>query len=172
VSRAPAPAAALLLLATASGCGHPRSTYAPRYPAEHELVLSYDGGYELLAEGRVVAKGYDFDGLSDFVSCVPRARIHAESAEARGASVVPLSVAGVALAVGGIGGLSGLGFWESDRKAAGALLLGGLAMQVVGLVLVGLGAQAKVSANGHAVDAMNEYNDAVGSKGERCPPPR
>ncbi|MBV8201017.1 MAG: hypothetical protein JOZ15_10390 [Acidobacteria bacterium] len=41
-------------------------------------------------------------------------------------------------------------------------------MQLLGLALVGGGAQAKVDANGHAVDAMNYYNDAVGALGATC----
>jgi hypothetical protein len=44
-------------------------------------------------------------------------------------------------------------------------------MQLLGLLLVGGGAQAKVNANGHAVDAVNHYNDAVGSRGGSCAPP-
>ena len=53
---------------------------------------------------------------------------------------------------------------------------GGLALATVGAVLSGLGQRMRNSANGHAIDAMNFYNDAVGSLGATCddlryPPP-
>lgn len=161
---------ALLLSAASGGCTHAPSIYRPRYAAEHELTLSYDQGYILSAGGRAVARGYSYEGLSDFVGCVPAAGAHARAAEGWGSSAVPLQVAGSVLAVGGIGGLAGIGYIGHDKDMARGLLLGGLGVQVLGLILVGIGAQAKVSADGHAVDAMNEYNDAAGSRGRRCPP--
>jgi hypothetical protein len=161
--------AAIAALATA-GCSIPPIRYAPQYVAEHELVLGYDDGYYLSAEGRYVAKGYRYDGLEEYVACVPEARRHARAAQANGSAAIPLQVVGATLAVGGLGGLGGLAYVGHDNRTAAALLAGGLGLQLIGLVLVGAGAQSKANANGHAIDAMNHYNDAVGSQGGSCHP--
>ena len=170
MSRALAPAILVLAAAGSTGCTYAPSIHAPRYAAPNELVLTYDEGYVLSAGGRPVAKGYGYEGLSSFVGCVPAARQHAYDAESDGAAAAPLQITGVALSLGGLGGLGGLGYLGSNDKAAAGLLIGGIGMQLVGLILVAAGAQAKVSANGHAVDAMNHYNDAVGSRGGACAP--
>ena len=104
------------------------------------------------------------------MACVPAARAHAYDAESNGAAVAPLQISGLILSVGGLGGLGGLYYLGKDDKAMAGFLLGGLGMQLLGLALVGAGAQARVNANGHAVDAMNYYNDAVGSQGAACAP--
>jgi hypothetical protein len=156
--------------AASTGCTYAPSLHAPRYARARELVLTYDDGYVLSAGGRPVAKGYGFEGLTSFVGCVPAARAHARAAEADGAAVVPLQGVGATVAVGGLGGLGGIAFLGKNGSTAAALLLGGLGVQVLGLALVAAGAQAKVGANGHAVDAMNYYNDAVGSRGRGCGP--
>lgn len=168
--RAALAALAVAALAVGTGCTYAPSVHAPRFARSRELVLTYDDGYVLSAGGRPVAKGYSYEGLSSFVGCVPAARAHAEEAEADGSAAVPLQVTGTILAVGGLGGLAGIHYIDRDGKAAAGLLLGGFGLQVLGLILVGAGAQAKVSANGHAVDAMNYYNDAAGSRGLGCPP--
>lgn len=160
--------AAVVAAVTTAGCAILPTRHAPQYAAADELVLSYQGGYELWAGNSVVAKGYRYDGLSDFVRCVPLARRHAEQAEAVGSIAVPLQILGVTATVGGIGGLTGLAYIGHDNRAAAALLGGGAGLQLIGLLLVAAGAQAKVSANGHAVDAMNYYNDALGSRGGSC----
>jgi hypothetical protein len=153
-----------------TGCTYAPSIHAPRYARARELVLTYDEGYVLSAGGRPVAKGHGFEGLASFVGCVPGARANAEAAEANGAAVVPLQAVGATLGVGGLGGLSGIAFLGKNGSTAAGLLLGGLGVQLLGLVLVAAGAQAKVNANGHAVDAMNYYNDAAGSRGLGCAP--
>ncbi len=156
--------------AAASGCTYAPSIHAPKYVAQHELVLTYDDGYVLSAEGRPVAKGYAYDGLADYVRCVPEAHEHARDAQASGGAAVPLQIAGGVIAFSGLGGLAGLGYIDKNNATAAGLLLGGFGVQILGLILVGVGAQAKVNANGHAVDAMNYYNDAVGSRGNSCQP--
>jgi hypothetical protein len=165
-------AAAALAAATSLGCTFVPSTHAPQHVAHHELVLTYDEGYVLSAEGRTIARGYAYEGLEAYVRCVPQAREHAAVAEAAGSAVVPLQVTGGVLAFSGLGGLAGLGFVDRNGQVAAGLLLGGLGLQLLGLALVAGGAQAKVDANGHAVDAMNYYNDAVGSRGRRSRPTR
>lgn len=163
-------AVSLAVVLAMTGCSIKPTTVVPHYAASDELVLTYDGRYTLSAHGQVVAKGYDYEGLTDYVRCVPEAEQHARKAESVGSSAVPLQTAGIVTSVAGLGGLSGLAFINKDGNTAAGLILGGLAVQAVGLLLVGLGAQSKVSANGHAVDAMNHYIDAVGSHGYRYKP--
>ena len=93
------------------------------------------------------------------------AAAHARAAEQNGAAGGPLQITGLVLSIGGLGGLGGLYYLGKNDAAVAGILLGGFGVQLLGLVLVGIGAQAKVNANGHAVDAMNYYNDAVGSRG-------
>ncbi len=120
------------------------------------------------AGGRIIAKGYDFDGLTarGMRPQSPRSRACGRDAwidrspflhrrngnrrERRRRS-------------------RGLGYLGHDKHTAATLLIGGAALQVLGLIMVGIGAHAKVRANGHAADAMNEYND-TGSRGDRCAP--
>jgi hypothetical protein len=49
-----------------------------------------------------------------------------------------------------------------------ALFTAGIAVEVLGLVLGAVGRSYKTDANGHAVDAVNHYNDSVGSQGGSC----
>jgi hypothetical protein len=51
------------------------------------------------------------------------------------------------------------------------MLAAGLGGAITGVVLAAIGRHEKNVANGHAVDAMNYYNDAVGSLGGTCQKP-
>jgi len=57
---------------------------------------------------------------------------------------------------------------ERDPNSAAAVVGSGLAVGIVGLSLSIVSRVRRVHANGHAVDAVNEYNDAVGRRGQRC----
>lgn len=157
-------------LLTATGCTYAPTLRRPAHVAEHELVLTYEDGYVVSAEGHEIARAYEYKGLSEYVRCVPYARAHADQAERAGAAAVPLQIAGGVTAFAGLGGLSGIAYLGKNDGLAAGLLLGGFALQLVGLALVGGGAKAKVDANGHAIDAMNYYNDQVGSRGRSCSP--
>jgi len=148
-----------LLLWMLTGCAG-TTAYLPRATAPGELTLGYDDGFVMQADGRPVAEGYRWENLEPYVSCVPEAREHASQASSSGTRAVVLSWMGGAFAVGGLGGLSGLAFTERAPQLAASLVLGGLALEVVGLTLAIVGYDSKASANGHAVDAMNFYNDA------------
>ena len=58
-----------------------------------------------------------------------------------------------------------------DSGAQIALVTTGLALEVLGLVSAGIGYGARKKADGNALDAVNFYNDAVGSHDARCQAP-
>ena len=53
-----------------------------------------------------------------------------------------------------------------------ALLIGGLVLEAGAIALGAMSLGAKAQASGHALDAVNYYNDAAGSLGGRCLPSR
>ena len=149
------------------GCGSGLTMVEPRLLAPHELTLRYDNEFQVWSPSGEVASGVRYSGLRDYVGCVPDAARHAAEAESAGDTAVGLTVAGITLGVGGMAGLAGLAYQDKPDVMAG-LLLGGIGVEVLGLVLAAVGRTYKVDANGHAVDAVNYYNDAVGSLGGRC----
>ncbi|WP_159397814.1 hypothetical protein [Sorangium cellulosum] len=165
---APAAATACVLGCALLGCTSGRTLYAPRYVARGELTASYDNGFALWAGGQKVAESYHYDGLEQFVRCVPEAREHAREAARSGRSATTYSTLGAVLGIAGLGGFAGLYFYDKDNGAMAAFLGTGIAVAVTGVVLGGLSRPAKESAHGHALDAMNYYNDAVGSLGATC----
>ncbi len=134
-----------------------------------ELALAYDDGVQIHSGARPVAQGPRYQGLSDFVRCVPDAHRHAQIAQSAGGRASILAPLSVGFAVVGLGGLAGLAFRNRDDGAMGALLLGGVAFEIAAVVLAGSSFSAKSQAQGHALDAVNFYNDAVGNRGETCP---
>ena len=169
-ARARIACAALSALALSSGCAS--SNYAPQVVARGELTLRYDGGFELSAAGKPVARGLRYSGLENYVRCVPEARDQAQRASSSGKTAIAMSVLG---GVFGAGGLIGLGaIADGDHWAP--WLASGLGLATVGLTFSILSWRYKNHANGHAIDAMNFYNDSVGSLGATCddlvyPPP-
>ena len=171
-TRAGAALATLTLLAGGLlGCGTGLTQYSPKLVAQDELWLRYDNHFEIYSGDRRIAEGYRYSGLADFVHCVPEAHRHAEESESDGAMGYGLSIAAGASAIVGLGGLSGLGFYKSNTTTMAALLGGGIGLEVVGLVMAIVSRGYKASANGHAVDALNYYNDALGSQGGSCSRP-
>lgn len=164
----PRHAAAILALAAAhAGCGGV-TRYTPVSAAPSEIVLRDDNGLELLAGGGRVASAHRYQGLARFVGCVPAAAEHARAAERNGTSSMVLTYTGAGFAAAGLAGLGGLAFEDKDETAMIAFFSAGLGAEVVGLVLVAIGRKFKLDAMGHAVDAANFYNDAVGSAGGSC----
>lgn len=161
-------AAALGLLA---GCGSGMTQYTPQLRARGELTLHYDNGFSMTAEGREIASGHSWGGLTEYVKCVPKAKEHAEAAESSGSAAVALSWVGAGIGLGSLGSLAGLSVYDKDPNLAGAILGAGVFAAVTGVVLAAVGRNQKNVANGHAVDAMNYYNDAVGSYGGTCRKP-
>jgi hypothetical protein len=150
------------------GCGSGRTTYFPHVVARGELTLRYDDGFQVYGGNRVVAESYSYEGLTDYVRCVPEAAAHARRAESRGQSAVTLSTLGIVFGLTGMGGLGGLYFQDKDPAIMWGMLGTGVLVAATGVVLGGLSRGAKEDAHGNALDAVNYYNDAVGSLGATC----
>jgi len=165
------PLLGLTALGLLAGCGSGLTKYSPQLRAEGELTLRYDDGFSMHAEGREIASGVTWNGLTEYVKCVPKAREHAESAESNGKGAVALSWIGAGLGLGSLGSLGGLAVYEKDKELAAGILGIGVAAAITGVVLAAVGRNQKNVANGHAVDAMNYYNDEVGSYGGTCRKP-
>ncbi len=161
-------AASLGLLA---GCGHGTSTYAPQLRAFGELTMRYDDGFSMTAEGKEIAQGNTWTGLSEYVKCVPKAREHAEAAESIGTGAVVLSWVGAGIGLASLGSLAAVPGYDSHPDVSNVALAIGLSGAITGVVLAAIGRAQKPNANGHAVDAMNYYNDEVGSRGGTCKKP-
>ena len=164
--------AALCVSLCVSGCA--TTQYTPQVVARGELTVRYEGRFEIYAGGKPVAHGLLWTGLPEFVRCVKQAREEAGHAADDGALAVTLSVLGGTLGGVSLAGLAGALADQRDHAwywVGGAAAVGGL-----GAVFAGLGRLHRNRANGHALDALNQYNDAVGSLGATCddlqyPPP-
>lgn len=162
-----APLALGLVAPLALGCGHGTTRYEPQLVARGELTLRYDDGFELWSANRPVARGTRYEGLPEFVACVPPARAHANAATSAGTQGAAFTGLGIGFGTLTLGGLGGLAF--QDKPKIMAAFIGGAAISAtLGIVFGALARSSKNDANGHAVDAMNYYNDAVGSQGGSC----
>lgn len=167
---------ALSALLFATGCGHGATAYTPQLRARGELVLFYDDGFTMMAGNEEISSGSTWYGLPGYVECVPEAHDHARAAQTAGGAAVALTWIGPILSFGSLSSLGGLYFvdpphGQPDIGLAAGILAGGVAVSLVGLLLAALGKHEKTVANGHALDAMNYYNDAVGSRGGTCDDP-
>lgn len=160
----------LLCCALLGGCGSASSTYRPARVYASELNVQYDDGFLVFAGNRLVSEGPGFAGLSNQVHCVPDARRHAESAESWGTAASLFKGFTFGLAGAGLGGLAGLGFKDKDETLMASLLVAGLVLEAGAIALGAASLGAKAQASGHALDAVNYYNDAVGSLGGSCAP--
>ena len=159
------------LVAPLGGCAE-NTLYVPRVVARGEITLRYRGGFEAWAAGQPVAHGLRWRGLPTYVGCVPAARQDADDAARAGDRALGFSIVGGILGGLGVAGLVGV----VDEANRWAWLGSGLGSAVLGAVFAGAGRLFRNRANGHAVDAINRYNDAVGSLGATCadltyPPP-
>lgn len=156
-----------------TGCGHGVTSYLPQLRAQGELTLRYDDGFSMTADGREIASGNTWSGLTEYVKCVPKAKEHAEAAESSGAAATALSWIGAGIGLASLGSLAAVPDYEKHQDTSNIVLGLGLTAAVTGVVLAAVGRAQKPHANGHAVDAMNYYNDEVGSRGGTCkrPPP-
>lgn len=130
-----------------------RDAYAELTPSAGPFGLRIHNG-----TAKYYGAGDAFEDYPEFVSCVPEAYRHARRARIEG--IASYSVAGLATTLGVAGlivtavdsRISERAFWV-DAVA----LLGGSAALIL-----------RHRATGHAVDAMNFYNDQVGSLGASC----
>lgn len=153
---------ALLGALLPTGCA--TTSYAPSVVARGEITLRYGNRFELVAGQKPLTHGLLYKDLPEYVRCVPEAARHARQAQQSGRGAVALSVLGAVIGVSGLFGLYGL----YDRDNLLPWLAGGVSLGIVGATLAGLSYRLKNHANGHAVDAVNYYNDAVGSLGATC----
>jgi hypothetical protein len=166
VKRAASGVALAALAAFAIGC-HGATACTPQVLARGELTLRYDDRFELWAANQPVAYGTRYAGLQRFVACVPAAAAEARAARSSGNQGLAFTGLGVGFGTLTLGGLGGLAF--QDRPAVmGAFFAGAAVSASLGIVFGALARRAKNDANGHAIDAMNYYNDAVGSQGGSC----
>jgi hypothetical protein len=142
--------------------------YQPRLLARGELALQYADGFELYAGGKLVTRGHSYRGLDRFVGCVPEAKHHAEEAQSEGSSATAFSVLGGVLAGVGLASLGGLYFYERDDAMMWGILGAGLGVEALAVTFAAVSRGAKRRAHGNAIDAMNYYNDRVGSLGATC----
>lgn len=151
-----------LLLVVAAGCAE--TSYHAQVVARGELTLQYHRNYEMWAGGQKVTRGLGWRGLEEYVGCVGAAREQAIQARSRGRASVALAATSGALAVVSLGGL--VGFADTDHQWQ--WLGSGLAVAGVAVILAGTSRALRNQSNGHAVDAMNFYNDTVGALGATC----
>jgi hypothetical protein len=154
--------ALLTLLVVVGGCVN--TSYSPRVLARGELVVTNHDGLEMHAGGKRVARSIQWNGLEDYVRCVPEAQRHAATAGNDGRTSLAFSILGGTLGILALGGLVGL----ADEPHLWDWLGAGVGAGVLGVVFAGSSLLLRNHANGHAVDAMNYYNDAVGSQGRTC----
>jgi hypothetical protein len=151
-----------LVVVCAAGCVS--TQYTPQVVARGELTLQNHGGLKLHAGGRRVARSLSWDGLDRYVGCVTQAREHALSARKNGRAATALSVLGGTFGALALGGFVAF----ADQQHLLEWLAGGAASGILGAIFSGTSQLLRNRANGHAVDSMNYYNDAVGSLGATC----
>ncbi len=151
-----------------SGCFSGQSNYSPQLVARGELTLRYDNGIQVWSGNRIVAQSYEYDGLEHVVRCVPKAKQHANLAKQNGSRANAFSTTGIVLGSVSFGGLAGLYWYDKDPALMAVFLSTGIAMAITGVVFGGISRSVKEAAHGNALDAVNYYNDAVGSLGATC----
>lgn len=157
-----------LLLSLEVSCA---TQYEPRLVARGEITLRYDviRGLEPWAgRQRITSPWIGYGGLQAYVRCVPAAKRHAKRAQA-GAVGSMLSTFGSAV-------LSGLGIGFSVRQLDDQTIYN----QDATNILFGVGSLSLLLlreivfvplARSNLLDAVNYYNDAVGSLGATCVDP-
>jgi hypothetical protein len=161
---------ATCLAVSLTACGGYQSQYVRQSAPAGELVWRYDSHLQVTRNGRVVAEGGDWAGLPEVVSCVPRARDWASTATSRHRTGTLLLWAGLigmlgGLAVGSVVALSDTS--STDNLLGGVAIIGG--GLVFGLATAPTGAYFRGTADARGIDAVNFYNDQVGS-GAACRP--
>lgn len=146
-----------IILALVGGCAS--TSYTPYRLDSGELWLSQSNGLVVNQGSDALAREPRFRGLLSRVGCAPTARIHAAAARREGRTTTGLATAGSLLGVASLGGLGGLAYMDSNPRAAGAILGSGLVIGLVGVAMAAGSRRHRVRANGHAVDAVNYYND-------------
>lgn len=162
--------ALLAVLSTLPACAS--SHYTPAIAARGELIVIQRRGPRIYAAGEEIGRSPTFSRLPDYVRCVPDAEVHAVQARRAGRAARAFSILGATFGLGAFMGFAAL----ADRDHAAGWLIGAIGSGITGFGFSLAGFRDKRQANGHALDAVNFYNDAVGSLGATCsdlvyPPP-
>ena len=154
----------------AAGCAH--SEHVPQVVARHELILRYPGHLVIDAGHEPLTEAPRFSGLASFVHCVGPAHWHALQAEWHGQRALALSGIAIGLAAAGVLGyaLVGVGAAAGSDNWVAVPLLAGLIASSGGIMTAWFARWDVLRAHGNAVDAVNYYNDEIGSWGGRCGP--
>lgn len=176
----------LLPALIASGCSVYR--YEPKLLARGEMtVRSSWHGVEFYAGGQRRARSLGmYSGLTEYLGCVPQAAIYARRAE--NTSIATALLGGGAL----LFGLLGFGYLIRDAitpdsysfsdcvpdemgqmrclvQGSGQPLSGrAFGLALTGTLMASAAIALRYRATGQALDAMNYYNDSVGSLGATC----
>lgn len=172
LSRTLATGLCIALATTTLTAGCASTQYAPQVVARGELTLRYDDGFQIYAGQKKLTSGLTYPRLAQHVRCVPQAQEHARRARSNGQGAIATAVLGGVLGASGLIGLVGL----ADQDRLGLWLGGSFALSTIGLTFSIVSWRLKNHANGNALDAVNFYNDSVGSLGATCddlsyPPP-
>jgi len=150
----------LALMAALAGCATVGSSFRRTHADRNELVWAYHGGLLVTRGGQVVAAQDTWDGLPVAVSCVPRARDQAETAQSRKRRGKVLVWSGIGLMVAAAVAGSVLIYKDRhnlDDIGLGLLTLtGGLSG---GLTMTLTGSFMRSRADVTAIDAVNMFND-------------
>lgn len=155
-----------------------QSRYIPQSVAQGELALLVrSSGFELWAGGpvqgqRVARTATGYAGLERYVACIPDALKHARLAhafarggQAASAMATLFAAAGMSLFVAHVV----LGY-QPDGDTHG-LDRGTLTLGALGIASTLTAIPLYNQANGNALDAVNFYNDQLGSAGGSCANP-
>ena len=165
-----------LVMATTVSSGCAKSYYVPYGLEAGELYVTQDGGLKIADANGTVALEPGYAELVARVGCDADADEHARQARRHGRVTRGLGVTGAAMGIGSLAAFAGIPFIHDEPKKAAAIIGTSLGIGLVGLGLALGSRRHRVQANGHAVDAVNYYNDALTRSGSRCrpkaPPPR
>lgn len=158
----------------ASGCA--KSQYVPYGLDPGELYVSQSGALRIADANGTVALEPGYAELVARVGCDPNADEHAREARRHGRATKALGYTGAGMGIASLAAFAGIPFIHDEPKKAGAIIGTSIGIGLVGLALALGSRRHRVKANGHAVDAVNYYNDALTRPGARCqkkaPPPR
>lgn len=162
-----------LLVLWLGGCAD--TAYAPGLVARSELTVRVRRGRIEMwdSQGKVDQETYSaftsWPRLAGRVRCVPKAHQHARTARNLSIASGVVHTAGLGLLTIGslfVWGDLGVRFGFYPWRAQSLVPI------LASLPLFPIGVAFRNHANGHAVDALNYYNDAVGSLGGSCEDPR
>ena len=148
--------ALVALVLTQFACATSSSNYSRTTARSGELVWAFDGELKVMQNGRVVS-GADWSGLSDAVSCVPRAARLASKARSNRVRGKATAWVGAITMLAAVGAGTYLVIDDTDNLSTGLIVMG--AGSAAGLTALVVGAGMLAHSDPKAIDAVNVYND-------------